>query len=94
MGGRTVGSFIKDLRYDKWFALGYKILNETFVLCKIEDKFEFKSLESREAKPNTIFKIETKHLAWKYLMELPEINIGGFTRDVDIIPNYLIGELL
>jgi len=92
--GRTVGSFIKDLRYDKWFALGYKWLNETFVLCKIDGRFEFKSLETKQARDNIIFKIDSKSEAFKYSQQLPEINVGGFVRDIEIIPNYMIGEMI
>ena len=77
--GRTAGSFIKDLRYDKWFALSYKLSDEIFVLCKEDEKYLFNSLNKKQANNNNILKIETRSIAHRYQQQLPEINIGGLS---------------
>jgi hypothetical protein len=92
--GRTVNSFIKDLRYDKWFTVGYKFLNDVYVLCKDETGtvITFENISHNLPKGREVVKCESKLDAFKIQQKIPEIEIGGFERDTEIYSHSTIGE--
>jgi hypothetical protein len=95
--GRTKGSKIKDLTYDKYFVIIFKYKYFTYILCKPKDKFEFLPLESQNSETLDdlhIQRFESRFDGKEFLKVVPQMDMDGDEPDYEVIRNTMIPELL
>jgi hypothetical protein len=96
--GRTKDTFIKDLTYDKFYVIIFKLRNLTYVYCKPEGKhYTFKPLEiqhSENLKSLNIQKYPSEIVANSVLKKIPLSDVNGIEVYPEIVHNTYIAELL
>lgn len=78
--GRQVGCFIKDLRYDRFWVIGFTYRDGKYVLCKKGKTIKFEILNKKkhdEAVTCSVIKFESKDKAKKQLTTVPPFDING-----------------
>jgi hypothetical protein len=92
------GSVIKDLKYDKFFVIGFDYRDGKYVLCYPDDKYKFVPINQiaiSKLKECKVVKFKTKDDAKKHLTTIPEFDINGADIIFQVLENsyheYLIG---
>jgi hypothetical protein len=96
--GRSVGSFIKDLKYDKFWVISFSYRNGNYVLCKNSNRINFLPINLmtfEEASKANIIKFNSKDDAKKALTKIPKFDMNGNEVIFEVLESsiheYLIG---
>lgn len=94
---RTVGSKAKEITIERWYGVGYKFNNKTYMFCKPQDKYTFLPLEdvaAHDIEWMNIKKFETRFEAKETIQKIPEFEINGSLVVLEPIKNSYIMDLL
>lgn len=93
--GRPKGKFIKDIKMDRWYGVGYKHLNNTFILCEENGIKTFTSLEpltTKEAQQLNIVKWDIEEDADLFVKSIDQCKLENIY--LEVFYSGLLMELL
>lgn len=95
---RTSGAFIKDLQYEKFFAIIFRYRDLIYVYCKPLDgnKTTFVPLnimKSTDLKKINIFKYPSREKALYEMAKIPMFEIGNNYAEFEVVQNTHLPEL-